>query len=57
MITYQRTVNSKRVVGCLPIGALVEIIKTYTTPKAMPVEIFRTFENKYGMKIPTVSTD
>lgn len=57
MISYQWTVRSKRVVGRLPIGAWVEIIKTNTTAKPTPLEIFRAFESKYGMKIPTVSTD
>lgn len=57
MVSYQWTVRSKRVVGRLPIGAWVEIIKTNTTAKPTPLEIFRAFESKYGMKIPTVSTD
>ena len=56
MVSYQWTVKSKRIVGRLPVGAWVEIIKTNTTAKPTPLEIFRAFESKYGMKIPTVST-
>lgn len=57
MVSYQWTVKSKRIIGRLPVGAWVEIIKTYTTAKPTPLEIFRAFENKYGMKIPIVSAD
>lgn len=47
MVSYQWTVRSKRVIGRLPIGAWVEIIKTNTTAKPTPLEIFRAFESKY----------
>lgn len=59
MVSYQWTVKSKRIVWRLPVGVWVEIIKTNTTAtaKPTPLEIFRAFESKYGMKIPTVSTD
>lgn len=52
MVSYQWTVRSKRVIGRLTIGAWVEIVKTNTTAKPTPLEIFRAFESKYGMKIP-----
>ena len=51
------TVKTKRQVGKLPIGAWVEIIKTTTTMKPTPLEIFKAFEAKYGMKVPSVSID
>lgn len=57
MVSYQWTVRTKRVIERLPIGAWVEITKTNTTAKPTPLEIFRAFESKYGIKIPTVSTD
>lgn len=57
MYSYQWTVKAKRQVGKLPAGAWVEIIKTNTTTKPTPLEIFKAFENKYGMRIPSVSTD
>ena len=51
------TVKTKRQVGKLPIGAWVEIIKTITSSKPTPLEIFKAFEAKYGMKVPSVSID
>ena len=49
------TVKTKRQVGKLPAGVWVEIIKTTTSAKPTPLEIFRAFENQYGMKVPSVS--
>lgn len=57
MISYQWTVKTKRIVGRLPVGAWVEIIKNNTTAKPTPFEIFKAFEAKYGMRVPTVSVD
>ncbi len=57
MISYQWTVKTKRIVGRLPVGAWVEIIKSNTTAKPTPFEIFRAFEAKYGMRVPTMSVD
>lgn len=51
------TVKTKRQVGKLPAGAWVEITKTTTTMKPTPLEIFKAFEAKYGMKVPSVSID
>lgn len=57
MYSFHWTVKTKRQVGKLPIGAWVEIIKTTTSAKPTAVEIFRAFEDKYGMSIPRVSVD
>ena len=54
--SYQWTVRTKRIVGKLPVGAWVEIIKQNTV-KPTPLEIFKTFESKYGSKVPSVSID
>ena len=51
------TVKTKRQVGKLPAGAWVEIIKTTTSAKPTPLEIFRAFESKYAVKVPSVSID
>ena len=54
--SYQWTVKTKRVVGKLPAGAWIEIIKQNTV-KPTPQEIFKAFESKYGSKVPSVSID
>ena len=43
--------------GKLLAGAWVEIIKTTTSAKSTPLEIFRAFESKYAVKVPSVSID
>ena len=55
--SYLWIIKTKRIVGKLPMGAWVEIIKTSTTMKPTPLEIFKAFEAKYGMKVPSVSID
>lgn len=57
MYSFHWTVKAVKQVGKLPAGAWVEIIKTTTSAKPSPVEVFRTFEQKYGMSIPRVSVD
>ena len=57
MYSVKWTVKAKKQVGKLPAGAWVEIIKTNTTAKPTPLEIFKAFERKYGMSIPSVSID
>lgn len=57
MYSFHWTVKTVKQVGKLPAGAWVEIIKTTTSAKPTPLEIFRAFEQKYGMKIPSVATD
>ena len=52
--SYQWTVRTKKIVGKLPAGAWIEIIKKNTV-KPTPLEIFKAFEYKYGSKIPSVS--
>ena len=54
--TYQWTVRTKKIVGKLPAGAWVEIIKQ-STVKPTPLEIFKAFERKYGSKVPNVSIE
>ena len=54
--SYQWTVRTKRIVGKLPTGAWVEIIKQ-SMIKPTPLEIFKAFESKYGSKVPSVSID
>ena len=57
MFSFHWTVKTVKQVGKLPAGAWVEIIKTTTSAKPTPIEIIRAFEQKYGMKIPSVSID
>lgn len=57
MYSFHWTVKAIKRVGKLPAGAWVEIIKTTTSAKPTPIEIFRAFEEKYKMKLPRVSTD
>lgn len=57
MYSFHWTVKAVKQVGKLPAGAWVEIIKTTTSAKPTSLEIFRAFEQKYGTKIPSVSTD
>lgn len=55
MYAYQWTVKAKRRVGKIPAGAWVEIIKTNTSMKPTMLDIYKAFESKYGVKIPSVS--
>lgn len=55
MISYQWTVKVKKPLGKLPAGAWVEIVKSTTSSKPSMLEIFKAFERKYGVKVPSVS--
>ncbi|MCM1141935.1 MAG: peptidase [Muribaculum sp.] len=57
MYSFHWTVKTVKQVGKLPAGAWVEIIKTTTSTKPTAVEIFRAFEQKYGISVPRVSVD
>ena len=46
MYSFHWTVKAVKQVGKLPAGAWVEIIKTTTSTKPTPIEIFRAFEQK-----------
>lgn len=54
MYSFQWTVKVIKTFGKLPVGAWVEIVKTSTVKPTM-LEIFKAFENKYGVKVPCVS--
>lgn len=56
MYSFHWTVKCVKQTGKIPAGAWVEIIKTTTSSKPTPLEIFRAFEQKYGVKVPSVST-
>ncbi|MDE7450411.1 MAG: peptidase [Paramuribaculum sp.] len=55
MYSFQWTVKVIKPVGKLPVGAWVKIVKTTTTMKPTMLEIFKAFEKKYGVKVPSVS--
>lgn len=55
MISYQWTVKVKKPVGKRPAGAWVEIVKNNTSSKPSMLEIFKAFESKYGVRVPSVS--
>lgn len=57
MYSFHWTVKTVKQVGKLPVGAWVEIVKTTTSAKPSAVEIFRAFEQKYGMSVPRVSVE
>lgn len=54
MYSFQWTVKVIKPVSKLPVGAWVEIVKT-TTMKPSMLEIFKAFESKYGVRVPSVS--
>lgn len=54
MYSFQWTIKVKKQVGKLPVGAWVEIIKTSQMKPTM-LEIFKAFEKKYGVKVPSVN--
>lgn len=55
MYSYQWTVKVKKPFGKLPVGAWVEIVKNNTASKPSMLEIFKAFESKYGVRVPSVS--
>lgn len=57
MCSFHWTVKAVKQVGKFLGGAWVEIIKTTTSAEPTSFEIFRVFKQKYGMTLPSVSTD
>lgn len=54
MHSFQWTIKVKMKVGSLPVGAWVEIIKPQPITPSLR-EIYKAFEDKYGVKLPLAS--